>query len=691
MRRGRRDRNTSVVPLWIPRLRPLPIVWVSVAVALVVVTVVAQVLRLRAGGTLELASPTALLGGVLTGCGAVILSRRPGHVIGGVLVGFGLLWAFDGMLEAWYGLGITPPFGTPPDDLLPGTAFAYWFVARVGAFLLMGLPLLLVLYPTGRLLPGVWRWVGVGTIAASALLPVALLVVPAAVLELGAPSPPIDDPDLLSLPIPPEAGVPLLVVTRVIALAAVLPALLLVLVRHRGAAGLRRRQLRWLLWAGIVCVFLAAISLLAPSGVLASYALFAAVAATAISVTLGICAPDRYDVDGLVADTIAWGAVGAIVIAFDLAVVALIGRVVGDHLDQRDVTMVVLLLAVLLYAPLRSLVWMRVRRQLLGRRGDRYQVVSGLAARLESEGAVADQLPALVTSIAESFRVRYVGVEVLAADGGRLLAEHGRRPGQVTELPIAYSGLTVGRLLLPAGGGLRSLLTRADQALLADVVRQAAIAVRLTTLTGELQASRERLVLAREDDRRRIRRDLHDGLGPALGGVGLRLAAAENVLDDDPARARELIAGSRADLKEAVAEVRRLVHGLRPPALDDLGLLAAVEQQADRLRASGLDVGVDADGLAALPAAVEVAAFRIVAESLANVTRHARADASGCRCAPRPVRSWSPSPTTASGYRRSGRRAWACSRCGSGPPSWAARPSSHARPRAAPPSGPCCR
>lgn len=476
-----------------------------------------------------------------------------------------------------------------------------------------------------------WRWVGIGTIAASALLPVTLLVMPAAVLELGMPSPPIDDPDLLSLPIPAEVGFPMLVVTRLITLAAIVPALLLVLVRHRRAAGLRRRQLRWLLWAGIVCVFLAVISLLAPSGVLASYALFAAVAGTAVSVTLGICAPDRYDVDGLVADTIAWGAVGAIVIALDLAVVALVGRVVGEHLDQRDVTVVVLLLAVLLYAPLRGLVWVRVRRRLLGRRGDRYQVVSGLAARLEASDAVADQLPALAASIAESFRVPYVGVEVFAADGSRLLAEHGRRPEQVTELPIAYSGQRVGRLILPVGGGLRSLLTRADQALLADVVRQAAIAVRLTTLTDELQASRERLVLAREDDRRRIRRDLHDGLGPSLGGVGLRLAAATHAIDADPARAKELIGRSRDDLQAAVAEVRRLVHGLRPPALDDLGLLAAVEHQADQLRASGLDVRVEAADLTGLPAAVEVAAYRIVAESLANVSRHARAGSAHVR------------------------------------------------------------
>ena len=300
-------------------------------------------------------------------------------------------------------------------------------------------------------------------------------------------------------------------------------------------------------------------------------------------------------------------------------------KVFQNQLNQRDVMITVLLLAMLLYVPLRNLIWTRVRRLILGRRSDRYQVVSDLAARLETSGSVTDQLPALIAAVADSFKLPYVAVEVLQPDGGRLMAEHGERPERVTELPIAYSEQSVGRLLLADRGGLRGLLTRADQALLLDVVRQAAIAVRLTTLATELQASRERLVLAREEDRRRIRRDLHDGLGPLLGGVGLRLAAASQAVDVDPPRAKELISTSRADLTSAVTEVRRLVHGLRPPALDDLGLLAAIEQQADLLRSEGLQVEVEATGLDDLPAAVEVAAYRIIAEGLTNITRHAAA------------------------------------------------------------------
>ena len=152
--------------------------------------------------------------------------------------------------------------------------------------------------------------------------------------------------------------------------------------------------------------------------------------------------------------------------------------------------------------------------------------------------------------------------------------------------------------------------------------------MRSSLLAAEVQDSRERLVLGREDDRRRIRRDLHDGLGPALGGVALRLDAAGNAVESDTERARELVRLARTEVREVLDDVRRLVHDPRPPALDDLGLEAALEQQAERVRSS-LDVSVAAHGVTGLPAAVEVAAYRIVSESLANVLKHARAT----RCA----------------------------------------------------------
>jgi signal transduction histidine kinase len=165
-----------------------------------------------------------------------------------------------------------------------------------------------------------------------------------------------------------------------------------------------------------------------------------------------------------------------------------------------------------------------------------------------------------------------------------------------------------------------------DERLLADVVRQAAAAARATSLAARLQASREQLVAAREEERRRLRRDLHDGLGPSLGAVVLRIDTARNLVSSDPAEADRLLRWARTDVAAALADVRRLVHDLRPPALDDLGLVGAVRQQAERLLAPRGTAEVTAGpGTDDLPAAVEVAAYRIASEALANVAKHASA------------------------------------------------------------------
>jgi signal transduction histidine kinase len=146
-------------------------------------------------------------------------------------------------------------------------------------------------------------------------------------------------------------------------------------------------------------------------------------------------------------------------------------------------------------------------------------------------------------------------------------------------------------------------------------------------LTTQLQRSRERLVTAREEERRRIRRDLHDGLGPALAGIAMQLDAARRLMRRDQDAAGRLLQDLREQTQAAIADIRRLVYELRPPALDDLGLTGALAQHAASCSVpGGLQVSIDADpGLPALPAAAEVAAYRIATEAVTNVTRHADA------------------------------------------------------------------
>ena len=148
-------------------------------------------------------------------------------------------------------------------------------------------------------------------------------------------------------------------------------------------------------------------------------------------------------------------------------------------------------------------------------------------------------------------------------------------------------------------------------------------------LTVALRRSRERLVTTREEERRRLRRDLHDDLGPTLAGLTFGLVAARRLVPEKPEEASSLLSRLERQAQEAVVGIRRVAHGLRPPALDDLGLVAAVRQQVEAYGspgARGLDLSVEApEPVPALPAASEVAAYRIAQEALANVARHAGA------------------------------------------------------------------
>jgi signal transduction histidine kinase len=218
-----------------------------------------------------------------------------------------------------------------------------------------------------------------------------------------------------------------------------------------------------------------------------------------------------------------------------------------------------------------------------------------------------------------------------SADGDRLAAEAGTPSAVELRLDLPYQQDVVGSLLLGRRGPAESF-SPSDRRLLEDLARQAGVAIHAVRLTAELQRTRERLVGAREEERRRLRRDLRDGLGPRLASLCLQLAALRNALGHETAlQAR--VTGVKEQTQEAVEDVRRLVEGLRPPALDELGLVGAIEQCASRY-SIGLRATVEAPGtLCGLPAAVEVAAFRIATEALTNCVRHAHATACTVRLA----------------------------------------------------------
>jgi signal transduction histidine kinase len=185
----------------------------------------------------------------------------------------------------------------------------------------------------------------------------------------------------------------------------------------------------------------------------------------------------------------------------------------------------------------------------------------------------------------------------------------------------------VGELLLGRRAGEEGF-SSADRRLLGDLARQAGVAVHAVRLTADLQRSRERLVTSREEERRRLRRDLHDGLGAQLAGLNVQAGVLRRLIPHDPEAADGLVAELREELRAAIGDIRRLVYDLRPPALDDLGLSGALERLAERYGAEGEGLRVQVETpeeLPPLPAAVEAAVYRIAQGAFTNVVRHARA------------------------------------------------------------------
>jgi signal transduction histidine kinase len=263
-------------------------------------------------------------------------------------------------------------------------------------------------------------------------------------------------------------------------------------------------------------------------------------------------------------------------------------------------------------------------------------VLARLGQRLEGTLAPGAILPTIVATVQEALRLPYAAIGLKHDWAFAIAAAAGTAVDDVLRLPLIYQNETVGELLLaPRAPG--EAFSPADRRLLDDLARQAGVAVhamRLTAelqrLTADLQRSREQLVTMREEERRRLRRDLHDGLGPALAGFTLTVGAVRNFLQRDTAAADALLVQLGTEIEAAVGDIKRLVYNLRPPALDELGLLGAIRARATHDRAvsagNGLQVQVEApDQLPPLPAAVEVAAYRIVQEALTNVVRHAQA------------------------------------------------------------------
>ena len=554
--------------------------------------------------------------------GVVVATRRPAHPIGWLFIAGALISA----VQLLFGEYAATTLALGPERLPYGPT-AEWLSVLLQYTPSVLLFFMILLFPTGRLLSSRWRIVAwAGLCAASVGIASSALI--SGPLE---PSSPFDNP----------FGVDAAILGQISAaaswllIAAVLGALLSLMVRWHRSRGEERQQIKWFVAVAVVgissLVSVSVVSALLPEGnssrvlvdFLQNFLWLIVPASLPIVVAIAILKYRLYDIDFIINRTLVYGALTVCVVGLYVLVVGGLGallRMQGNLL----VSILAAGLVAVLFAPLRERLQKGVNRLMYGERDEPYAVLSRLGQRLETTLTPGAVLPTVVQTVKEALKLPYAAIELEQDGAFETATVIGEPVEDPLRLPLVYGGETVGRVVLGPRIG-EETFTPADRRLLDDLAHQICVAVHAVRLTTDLQRSRERLVTAREEERRRLRRDLHDGVGPRLAALTLRIETARNRLAHDPA-AEALLSDLAERAREAVADVRRSVHALRPPILDDLGLVPALRETAAQYGGTDLNVSVEApEDLSPLSAAVEVAAYRIAQEAMANAVRHAGA------------------------------------------------------------------
>ncbi len=350
-----------------------------------------------------------------------------------------------------------------------------------------------------------------------------------------------------------------------------------------------------------------------------------------LSIAIAIFRSQLFDIEVLIKRTLVYGTLTVCVIVTYMTLVIGLGTVFRSS-GNFFISLFATALVAVLFQPLRAWVQRRVNRLLYGERDVPYQVISRLGQRLEATVEPSAVLPLLVETVGMALKVPYAAIRIQHDDEWLFMASYGKARERTFSLPLSYAGEKMGELVLASRPG-EEAFALTDLDLLTTLARQAGVAVHAVLLTTELERSRQRIVAAREEGRRRLGSDLHDGLGHQLTGVLLKTEQALSSLHEDQGPLRVLLNELHAQIKTSVDEVRTVAHRLHPPELELFGLTQALQEKAGQYQGRGKDgmrVQVHIPHtLDSVPLAVEVAAYYIVGEALTNASRHA--SASICR------------------------------------------------------------
>jgi len=441
-----------------------------------------------------------------------------------------------------------------------------------------------------------------------------------------------------------------------------LAAIASVVFRYLRARAVEREQLKWLVYAGALIVIaqlagLMAAKIMGPGNAstnLQNALSNGAVALIPIAIGIAIFRYRLYDIDVVINKTLVYGALAAFITAVYVAIVVGLGSLIAQHGARAGFWLSIAATAVVAVAfqPVRARVQHLANRLVYGRRATPYEILAQFAERTAGTYATEELLPRMARTLAEGTGARRADVwlradgafrddatwppgeppfpETHAGPGGRLAV-----PGADRVLPVRYQGEVLGALAVSKRPG--ESLTPAEGRLLADLAAQAGLVLRnvglweqLTARLEEIRASRQRLVAAQDEERRRIERNIHDGAQQQLVALTIKLNLTEGLIGTDPEGERELLAELRQEAASAVEDLRDLARGIYPPLLAGEGLPAALRAQAAK---SPVPTSVDADDIARYPQDVEAAVYFCILEALQNVAKYAEASSARVRLA----------------------------------------------------------
>ena len=565
--------------------------------------------------------------------GAKIASRHPRNPIGWLFLYFGLA-LMVGLISDEYSVRALRQElpGGPAAVLTNQVAFPLSFGA---------LPLVLLLFPSGTLPSRRWKPVAWGMVASILAATSAILLGP------GSLAPGVDNP----------LGIEgLRAVTNALGMiggaGSLLMALLAVVglfVRYRRAGGEERQQIRWLAYVGATAamflLLLFASGWVAPGAVDFLWIGFFLCIALGIPTASGIAILRYrlYDLDIVVKKTVVFGVLAAFITIVYVAVVLLVPIVVlGTGEPVSLLPALATVLVALAFQPLRRRANRLANRLVYGKRATPYQLLSEFSGRVGGEFAIKDVLPRMAQVLGEGTGARRTDVWLRVGDELRRAASW---PSEAVSLalrldredelpsledadivePVRHRGELLGALSLakPRGETVRP----AEEALLRDLASQAGLVLRNVRLTAELEArlrdlqeSRQRLVTAQDQERRRLERNMHDGAQQQLVALSVKMRLLKALARKDPGKAEELVDQLQADTQDALQDLRDLARGIYPPLLADQGLAAALEAQA---RKAAVPVEVLPDGIGRYPQEAEATAYFCVLEALQNAAKYA--------------------------------------------------------------------